>query len=108
MIISFPPVLPPRLKTHCWWPRGRPWPCQTGALPVLLGQAHYQLLAFLQVSALQRTELIIAGAKTYRNGYQRPFWSQGPDLRRILPRSAGCPRTAWSVQGLVLLKRRDK
>jgi hypothetical protein len=31
-------------------------------------QADNQLLAFLQVTLLQLTELIIVGAKTYRNG----------------------------------------
>src|SRR5262245_62160359 len=68
VMMGAPILLPPALKTHCWWPRTRPWPCHPGAVPVLLVQADNQLLAFLQVTVLQLTELIIVGAKTYRNG----------------------------------------
>src|SRR5262245_52925345 len=63
-----PTLLPPALKTHCRWTRTRPWPCHTGAVPVLFVQADNQLLPFLQVAVLQFTELIIVDAETHHNG----------------------------------------
>src|SRR5438132_3180044 len=74
VMICAPALLPPALKTHGWWTRTPPWPCHTGAVPVLLVQADNQFLAFLQIAVFQFTELIIVDAETYHNWRQGPFW----------------------------------